>query len=559
MKMRVNQFHLSVRQILVGILVVLILLVNGGFCPSVLAAQTGDSADPPETPVKLIFIHHSCGENLLDDGNGGLGLSLAENNYFVSDTNYGWGPDGIGDRTDILDWPEWFLGENSTTYTNALFHESGQNAAYTRLFDDPGGENQIIMFKSCFPNSDLGGSPTDAPGAGNELTVGSAKQVYLDLLDFFRAHPDKLFVVLTAPPMRYPAHPENARAFNTWLVQDWLQDANYPYDNVAVWDFYTVLTGVNNHHMFSNGQVIYINDQGGNTHAYPNGDDDHPSQTGNLKAVQEFVPMLNVFYNRWYAAAPLAEDQDQNQPTPQDSAATQPQSNPSSVQGNDALPGTFQDAMDGNGLLWECFADETASTTVSCNLSDHALLIKYAVAPQSWATTVAFLSPDMTISETAGLDLRLRAPLSDANFNVIIYRGDADNRETYLYPVRLTSGTDWQQISIPWQDFRRAEWESADQESLTPGAISGVGFGMDGSESEGNSGELQVDEIQWLAGQAQPAEQSVPDVQSDSVQSQEPQEPESDAGGPSLCPGAGALLLAVLLAGVSLHRIRLLL
>ncbi|MCG2767056.1 MAG: hypothetical protein L6435_01565, partial [Anaerolineae bacterium] len=54
------------------------------------------SSSPPSETVKLIFIHHSCGENWLDDYNGGLGITLRDNNYFVSDTNYSWGPDGIG-------------------------------------------------------------------------------------------------------------------------------------------------------------------------------------------------------------------------------------------------------------------------------------------------------------------------------------------------------------------------------------------------------------------------------------------------------------------------------
>jgi len=38
-------------------------------------------------PVKLIFIHHSCGSNWLNDGNGGLDIALRDSGYFVSDTN----------------------------------------------------------------------------------------------------------------------------------------------------------------------------------------------------------------------------------------------------------------------------------------------------------------------------------------------------------------------------------------------------------------------------------------------------------------------------------------
>ena len=33
------------------------------------------------TVCLLILIHHSCGENWLADGNGGLGLALRDNNY----------------------------------------------------------------------------------------------------------------------------------------------------------------------------------------------------------------------------------------------------------------------------------------------------------------------------------------------------------------------------------------------------------------------------------------------------------------------------------------------
>ena len=73
------------------------------FQPAAVRAQ-GDNPNPPDETVRLIFIHHSTGENWLNDSNGGLGIALGNNNYFVSDTNYGWGPHGIGDITDIPNW-----------------------------------------------------------------------------------------------------------------------------------------------------------------------------------------------------------------------------------------------------------------------------------------------------------------------------------------------------------------------------------------------------------------------------------------------------------------------
>ncbi len=263
-----------------------------------LSPQGPDDPSPPTQTVKLIFIHHSCGENWLSDGNGNLGLTLGNNNYFVSDTNYGWGPDSIGDATDITDWPRWFRSQDSPQYTAALYTENDRNSSYTRNLSNPGGENKIVMFKSCYPNSNLDGNPNDPPAPGQGLTVSNAKYIYNDLLNYFSTRLDKLFIVITAPPVRDSTYASNARAFNTWLVNSWLQENNYPLHNVAVWDFYNVLTHAENHHRFINGAVQYINNNGDGTSYYPSGDD-HPSSTGNQKGTAEFVPLLNVFYHRW--------------------------------------------------------------------------------------------------------------------------------------------------------------------------------------------------------------------------------------------------------------------
>ena len=127
--------------------------------PASVRASGRISARPtkPAKTVKLIFIHHSTGENWLADGNGKLGIALKNNNYFVSDTNYGWGPDVIGDRTDTGNWWDWFRGSSSSRYMHALYDEFGQHSSYTRLSKDPDSsrENEIIMFKSCFPNLSL--------------------------------------------------------------------------------------------------------------------------------------------------------------------------------------------------------------------------------------------------------------------------------------------------------------------------------------------------------------------------------------------------------------------
>ena len=302
------------------------------YLPAVMAGavSSAPNAAQPSQPVRLVFIHHSTGENWLRDDNGGLGIALRDNNYYVSDTNYSWGPvdpdlgGEIGTYTDIGHWYNWFLGPRRDQTLNSLYSHGDQWCNYLRLDAAPAGENQIVLFKSCFPNSAIGGSPTDPPTSGDnplqgrdagsgELTVGNIKRIYNDLLAYFGAHPEKLFVLITAPPLESgatnPSEAANARALTRWLVEDWLQA--YPLTNVAVFDFYNVMTsnagdadhndlGLSggNHHRLSAGVVEHITSQGIDTAAYPSGDS-HPSQAGNLKATGEFLPLLNSFYHRW--------------------------------------------------------------------------------------------------------------------------------------------------------------------------------------------------------------------------------------------------------------------
>lgn len=317
------------------IIIVLVLALSGGVFVSVNAgaepgfrqpanvasAPSADNPAPPASPVKLIFIHHSTGQNWLDDGDGGLGIALRDNNYFVSDTNYGWGPDSIGDHTDIPNWDDWFVGPEAAAYTAALYAEFEQHSAYSRLETDPGGPNEIVMFKSCYPNSNLEGNPADLPlpTPDDSLSVANAKAIYNAILTYFQAHQEKLFIVITAPPLAEDetdaGRAANARAFNNWLVNNWLD--GYAYHNVAVFDFYHVLTSnggdvntndyslrpAGNHHYWNGSAIVHPQTVTSNYSAYPggNGGSSHPTAAGNTKATAEFVDLLNIFYNRWRA------------------------------------------------------------------------------------------------------------------------------------------------------------------------------------------------------------------------------------------------------------------
>ena len=127
--------------------------------------------------------------------------------------------------------------------------------------------------------------------------------MYEDMLTYFRSRPDKMFVVITAPPLASESttasEGANARALHDWLVFDWLQERGWANRNVYVWDMFNVLTDEDNHHRYDSGVVVH--DQVGlsNTAAYASGPGSLPNWDGSYKATVEVLGVLNVFYNRW--------------------------------------------------------------------------------------------------------------------------------------------------------------------------------------------------------------------------------------------------------------------
>jgi hypothetical protein len=528
-----------------------------------------DDPTPPAEVVKLVFIHHSCGENWLSDDDGGLGRALSENSFFVSDTNYGWGPDSIGDRTDVTDWPEWFTGPNSSRYLTALYSESGQSSWYTRTLPDPGGENQIILFKSCFPNSNLEGNPGDPPRRGEGLTVSNAKAIYNELLTYFATRPDKLFVAITAPPVQDRAYAHNARAFNTWLVTKWLD--GYEGSNIAIFDFYTVLTDPDNHHRFREGGIEYVNDRGGDTLYYPTNGDDHPSPIGNRKATEEFVPLLNVYYHRWRSgtsAAPTPAPE----PTPVSLVAptetiSQPKQ-PSPL----AETGEVIDDFEGAANEWFVYTDEEADTGLSCNREETvsyngtaALYLEYDIVPGGWAScNLEYLSPE-DWHDKLGLSVYLNAERIGQPV-IVLVKQMTSTGDWMHFEYRMQTGPEavdgWQRVAIPWEEFVQPPWEGDGIARFDPSQAMGLAFLFEGPDDRRESGKLWVDDVILLS-DAPPVQAAtkpvvLPEPTVSSTEqpsaSQTAEESEAEDSHIDICPGSAATGLVFLVGTIWARR-----
>jgi hypothetical protein len=264
----------------------------------------------PERALRLLFIHHSCGGQLLaapgvdlpsagkciytsHPNGGGLRALLATEGYLVGEASYG---SRVGDKTNLFDWLPKFKQDMAAVLT-------------TRLNDQawPDGQtSQIVLWKSCFTENELADDGS-APGnpAGPDLTLWNAKATLTAVRAELARHPDVLFVYLTSPPISPYVPPEpswkwlakkvlgkapsrevlearaaRARKLACWAraPDGWL--AGYPHQNLVVFDYYDALTdeGKSNLSRYATGS---------------NDHDSHPSAAGNAKAARALVPLLN--------------------------------------------------------------------------------------------------------------------------------------------------------------------------------------------------------------------------------------------------------------------------
>lgn len=264
---------------------------------------------PPPAALNLLFIHHSVGGQLLADPGplestaearqslhrthplgGGLRSSLSRQGYVVNEASYG---SAIGQKTDLFDW--W-----------PKFRDSMPQILDTRHQDERLGNssNQVVLFKSCYPNSAFQPAADAAGNArGPRLTVANAKAALAAARDELAKWPRTLFIYMTAPPLRADARepvwkyaakrllrrPTRAqqqisaaalaRDFNDWVTSPagWL--AGYRHRNIVAFDYFSLLTG----------------NQGSNflQFASDGGRDNHPDGAAQTRAAAKLVPFVN--------------------------------------------------------------------------------------------------------------------------------------------------------------------------------------------------------------------------------------------------------------------------
>ncbi len=209
--------------------------------------------------TNVIFLHHSTGEALINDGN--VRALFVEAGFDFWDHNYNWiglsSPDGSkagysyripDDNTDPDGLANIFAQQ---TYSQPL------NALSGLL------QHEVIVFKSCFPTSNI----------ISDEQLEQYKTWYLGMREVMDAHPDRVFVVMSPPPL-HPAATTPEAAARARAFANWLTSAEYlgGHPNIFAFDFFDQLAEDDP----SNSEVNMLRAE-----YRPEGEDSHPNQVAN--------------------------------------------------------------------------------------------------------------------------------------------------------------------------------------------------------------------------------------------------------------------------------------
>ena len=189
---------------------------------------TAPSVPPPSGYHRIVFLHHSCGANLI--AQGGVRERFAALGYEFYD--HGYNGDGLVLADGTWTGRNWDVPDDNTDPDGyaAIFAQplhSPPDNTFSHLM-----EYEVIVFKSCFPVSNI----------GSDEQLNEYKSYYLSIRARMDQYPDRIFVIVTQPP-QVQANTDaqeaaRARAFTNWLASAEFLSGHH---NVFTFNFFNLL------------------------------------------------------------------------------------------------------------------------------------------------------------------------------------------------------------------------------------------------------------------------------------------------------------------------------
>jgi len=207
-----------------------------------ISPEHGDTyaGSPPHAPAPedpqgktIIFLHHSCGSNLIDQGGVREGLTALGYQFY----DHGYNGEGLrlpdGSSAGVnFDVPDDNTDPNGLAVVfGQPFHETPDNT-FSHLM-----QYDVIMVKSCYPTSNI----------GSDDQLNEFKSYYVSMRNRMDQYPDKIFIIVTQPP-QVPGESNSEEGVRARALADWLKSDEFltGHPNVFVFDFFDALAGSDN-------------------------------------------------------------------------------------------------------------------------------------------------------------------------------------------------------------------------------------------------------------------------------------------------------------------------
>lgn len=202
--------------------------VGGGGAGSLNTGGSGPSG--PHNLTSLFFLHHSVGDGLVVAGDmrGAATLYNAEHSTGYVFWDHGYNSDGLRNASGTFTGTSYNLPDDNTNTDGLGMLWTGSDPAWTSVRTQILANHQVIAFKSCF---------TVLPGL-DAATLAQWQTEYLAMRNFFDTRSDRLFIVMSPPPLHRaetnPGEAHFAREFASWLSGPYV--AGHP--NVRCFDLF---------------------------------------------------------------------------------------------------------------------------------------------------------------------------------------------------------------------------------------------------------------------------------------------------------------------------------
>jgi len=272
--------------IILGIVTVVIVVVIGGLVIGIPLSRKvlarlrtyiplpvyGGPVESNGDYTNVIFLHHSTGRALIAEGN--VRPLLAELGYQFWDHGYNHEglvrPDGTPAHANYRIPGNQGQGNTDVDGLVELFKQpviDPPSNAFSRLL-----QHEVIVFKSCFPNS----------AVQSDAMREQFQAWYLEIRNVVDQHPDRIFILVTSPPL-HPLATNPDEAARARSIADWLKSDVYlkGHPNLFVFDFFDLLADSETNMLSARYQLD------------PDQPDSHPNRLANETIGPLFVEFID--------------------------------------------------------------------------------------------------------------------------------------------------------------------------------------------------------------------------------------------------------------------------